>query len=109
MKLLNKIYLQLIGRPILTDKRLKDFHYLSYNNKRIIDKFIELDPKGEVLRVGCFYCKSKIFPGRIREYTKDNTAICPVCHIDSLIPLTENAGYKEDNILEQMNKRYFGE
>jgi hypothetical protein len=37
--------------------------------------------------VGCYYCL-QIFPATdVQEYTDNgNTAICPHCHVDSIIP-----------------------
>ena len=36
---------------------------------------------------GCFYCLSTFHPSEIKEWTDKNedTAICPVCDIDSVI------------------------
>jgi hypothetical protein len=35
----------------------------------------------------CFYCLSKISPNEIKEWIDDDeTALCPKCGIDSLVP-----------------------
>ena len=57
---------------------------------------------------GCFYCLKTFAPSTIREWWDDGqTAVCPLCGIDSVLgsasgaPLT--AGF-----LAEMQKHYFG-
>lgn len=39
--------------------------------------------------VGCFYCTTVYAPKLIKEWIDNNqTAICPICGIDSVMPLT---------------------
>jgi hypothetical protein len=58
-------------------------------------------------KCGCFSCGRVYMPADITEWTdKDNTAICPHCHIDSVIP--ENVGYPlDEEFLMAMNTKYF--
>jgi hypothetical protein len=101
---------KLIGKPTFTPETLAMLHRRSFRNKEMINQLIKLDPKEEFLKIGCFYCRSKMYPSRIKEYTKDGTAICPICRIDSIIPLTVyDERNKADNLLDQMNDRYFGD
>lgn len=39
------------------------------------------------LAVGCFYCRRIFTPGTIKEWIDDDqTAICPFCGVDSVLP-----------------------
>jgi hypothetical protein len=57
--------------------------------------------------VGCYYCL-KIYPAtEIKEYTDNTaTALCPHCHIDSIIPekAVENLN---QSILKEMHNFWF--
>lgn len=56
--------------------------------------------------VGCFYCLMIYLPESIREWTDGNqTAICPICHVDSVLPLTVEQF--DSDFLEQMRRYWF--
>ena len=57
----------------------------------------------------CFYCKKTTEPKDILEYCDNgNTAICPHCGVDSILP---NSAFPnniiDDNIVTQMQELYF--
>ena len=75
-------------------------HKLSINNKSII-----LASE----RCGCFYCKRLFRPDQIIEWVTDKmdeTAMCPFCHIDSVIPETDEVKLDE-NLLQEMRDYWF--
>ena len=52
----------------------------------------------------CYYCLSKYDGGEISEYLdNEQTAVCPKCGIDSVIP--EDV---DEEILMDVNEKYFG-
>ena len=56
---------------------------------------------------GCFYCCRQFAPSKIREWVdKGQTAICPLCGIDSVIGAA--SGYQiSDDFLKQMCEFWF--
>lgn len=56
---------------------------------------------------GCFYCVKTFKPQEIKEWIdKEQTALCPFCHIDSVLP--ENQGYEiNHSFLKEMNDYWF--
>ncbi len=75
-------------------------HALSINNKSLIL---------ESNRCGCFYCKKMFDPDKINEWIKDKldeTAVCPFCNIDSVIPETEDIKIDEE-LLQNMRNYWF--
>lgn len=56
---------------------------------------------------GCFYCKTIFDPLEITNWCdKGQTAICPHCGIDSVLP--EDCGAElNEKLLSDMNKIYF--
>ena len=54
--------------------------------------------------VGCFYCK-QIYPSEeIQEWTdNEQTAICPKCKIDSVLP----SEYAYPELLDRMHRAWF--
>ena len=57
---------------------------------------------------GCFYCLSIFRPSEITEWIdeKDDTALCPLCGIDSVIG--ESSGFPiTKEFLTEMNKYWF--
>lgn len=57
---------------------------------------------------GCFYCKTIFKPSEITRWTDDGqTAICPKCDIDSVIP--GNAVFITEKLLKDMNDYWFSE
>lgn len=58
--------------------------------------------------VGCFYCGVVFKPRQIREWVQDQekeTGICPICGIDSLIPMTPEMF--DSDFLERMHTHWF--
>lgn len=54
-------------------------------------------------KCACYYCSSKFQKNEIEEWVDDEqTAICPHCHIDSVI--TDDL---TDNELEELHKKMF--
>lgn len=55
---------------------------------------------------GCFYCLAQFRPDNIMEWADNGeTAICPLCHVDSVLPMTGlNAMF-----LTEMKKYWFDE
>lgn len=75
-------------------------HKLSINNKAIL-----LESK----RCGCFYCEKIFEPDKINEWVTDkldDTAVCPFCGIDSVIPETEEIKLDEE-LLKKMRDHWF--
>jgi len=58
-------------------------------------------------RCGCYYCKKVYETKEIKEWTdKGQTAICPHCGIDAVLP--EAAGYElTEASLDTINKFWF--
>lgn len=62
--------------------------------------------------VGCFHCLGIFSPTRIEEWIDEDdagvaqTALCPSCGIDSVIPVTEDID-EALNLLKQMQLRSF--
>lgn len=56
---------------------IKNAPQLSSNNRAEVEKNKEC---------GCYFCMRIINTKRIKEYTNDGSAICPVCGVDSLLP-----------------------
>ena len=56
---------------------------------------------------GCFDCLEIFPPEKIKEWIdKSQTAMCPFCHIDSVLP--ENEGYEiNHSFLKEMNEYWF--
>jgi hypothetical protein len=56
--------------------------------------------------VGCFYCGVVFKPTLIKEWWDDGeTAVCPVCGVDSVMPLTTEQF--DSDFLEQMRYHWF--
>ncbi len=55
----------------------------------------------------CIHCKKEISPSKISKYIDNNqTALCPYCGIDSVIPNNINEELNNE-IIEMMNKYWF--
>lgn len=75
-----------------------DLHKKSIYNKEELDK-VDL--------CGCFYCCEVFDPSEIKEYTDNgNTALCPYCKVDSVIPLNKNDEESKE-ILQKMYGYFF--
>jgi NAD-dependent SIR2 family protein deacetylase len=54
----------------------------------------------------CFYCLKSFHSNEIEEWIdKEETALCPYCGIDSVLPESINI---TEEILKEMNKYWFG-
>lgn len=60
-----------------TRKDYEQAHKAAFRNKESIVKSSE---------VACYYCLSIMKSQKIKEYTDDQTGICPLCGVDTLIP-----------------------
>ncbi len=80
------------------EEKLKKLHTYSSNNKLLIDK---------ANKCYCFYCK-EIFDARDVNYylENENTALCPKCMVDSVLPDNIDEALNEE-IIEEMNKYWF--
>jgi len=57
---------------------------------------------------GCFYCRKSYRPSEIKEWTDlKDTAICPRCGIDSVLPMDEH-NTDNINVLNDMYEYWFG-
>lgn len=58
---------------------------------------------------GCFYCLTVFKPAEIKEWTdRGQTAICPHCGIDSVLP--DKAGVPlTDEFLKEMERAWFAD
>ncbi|MGR3741408.1 hypothetical protein [Companilactobacillus sp. DQM5] len=76
----------------------EDEHELTRYNKQYLDK---------VALCGCCYCLDIFETSRINEWTDDGeTAICPYCDIDAVIP--EKNGYDiSPQFLKELRKKWF--
>lgn len=78
--------------------QLERLHTYSSHNKRLIDISNQCY---------CFYCRSCMDHSEIRDYMDNGqTAICPKCGIDSIIPDSIEEAVDE-NIILQMNEYWF--
>ena len=80
---------------------LSRIHDYSFENYRKIKS---------VKRCGCFYCNRIFDTEKIHEWIDDEngqTAVCPFCGIDSVIPETVNNEYKlTKELLQELNRRF---
>ena len=75
-----------------------EFHKLSSYNKEMLEKTPDC---------GCFYCLTIFKPALIKEWIdKGQTAICPHCQIDSVLPSTETLSITP-KLLEDMHSYWF--
>lgn len=58
-------------------------------------------------RCGCYYCTRTFTPDTIVEWTKDNSAICPHCGIDAVVPDASGLPIGGDQLAE-MYDHWFG-
>lgn len=56
---------------------------------------------------GCFYCLQIFAPMTVRDWIDDDqTALCPVCGIDSVMPLTAEQ-FESEEFLPKMRAYWF--
>lgn len=96
---------------------LKESLHLAHKDSRLNRDFIEQ----EALLCGCFYCCKTMLPEQIVEYVdksvrrggdgiRAQTALCPNCGIDSILPWNDSRIYTLDPwFLELMAEYWFGE
>lgn len=86
-------------RKAFRDIQLQLAHDASFRNREQIERSIQC---------GCFSC-CRIFPAsEVTDYVspEEPTAICPYCHIDSVIG--DASGYSvTEEFMKKMNKRWF--
>ena len=57
---------------------------------------------------GCFYCVSTFDPSFIKEWIdNDQTALCPKCGIDSVLPESDTYNILDVEFLHDMNEHWF--
>ena len=78
------------------EELLKQLHTYSKNNRELISRSS---------RCYCFFCKKEIDPEQIEGYV-DNTALCPHCRIDAVIPDGIEFEINEDTV-NKMNEYWF--
>jgi hypothetical protein len=86
----------------MVKRHLKALHDLSRSHRSLVESSA---------KCGCFYCGKMFPPAAIREWVdklgSNNTALCPKCGIDSVLPGKIVRVSKE--VLDEMNDYYFGE
>jgi hypothetical protein len=76
---------------------IKSAHKYCFHNKELLIKH---------KKCGCFYCLSIFKPSDIKEWVdEEQTAICPKCGIDSILP--DNDGMTSIDFLIEMNAYWF--
>ena len=71
---------------------------LAMHNKALLEKVSECV---------CYYCCKVYQPSEIKEWVdKNDTALCPHCGIDAVLPVYEE-GEKDISFLTKMNKYWF--
>lgn len=80
------------------EAQLKRLHAYSSHNKSLIDTS---------QKCYCFYCKTVMDSREIKKYTDDGqTAICPECGMDSIIP--DSIGETiDETVISEMNDYWF--
>ena len=71
---------------------------MTTKNKKILN---------ESKRCACIYCNNKFYASEIDMWLKDETALCPYCNIDSVIPLIIEGNEITDEELDKLNKYLF--
>lgn len=88
-------------KSIILDRKYKLYHDESFNNKT------------KLLNTGkcvCFYCGKRYDVSEIKEWIqdeKDDTAICPYCDIDSVIPSLMDEKEITDEMVQELYEYYF--
>lgn len=75
-------------------------HRYCTNNREALSK---------VKKCGCFYCCTIFNPAEIEEWVEqDNSAVCPHCGVDSVIPESDTGEYElTEDLLKEMYKVWF--
>lgn len=81
-----------------TESRLKKLHAYSSYNRKLVDVADQCY---------CFYCQNTMDAGEIEDYADDGqTAICPKCGIDSILPDSIEEAL-DANTIAEMNEYWF--
>ena len=81
---------------MFTENYQKMLHARSMNNRGAL-----LDSK----ECGCFFCLKIFNPAQITSWLNDETALCPYCNVDAVIP--ESCDYELDDSLLLAMKEYW--
>ena len=55
---------------------------------------------------GCFLCFNQFCPSRITQWIEDDqTALCPICFLDGVLPANKNAKWITTDFLKAMRYR----
>lgn len=77
---------------------LEQLHTYSTNNRELILRSN---------RCVCFHCKKEMSPEQIEGYLEgENTALCPYCQVDAILPDAIDHEL-DDDIIEKMNQYWF--
>jgi len=76
--------------------KLEHLHQLCFANKA----HLESDASGQY---ACVHCCARGQVSEITRYTADNTALCPRCDVDALLP----SAAVDDDQLARMAKHWF--
>lgn len=78
---------------------LEQLHTYAFKNKPYFE---------ENLDVGCFSCLKQYNAGEIEDYVDgEQTALCPFCSIDSVIPMDKHPENERIDILQELQTKYF--
>lgn len=84
---------------IKKSKSLNNRHNQAFKNKELLNKSTH---------VGCFACTVQFTPDKIEHYVDlGETALCPYCDIDSVIPLDDQEENTREELLVDMHKAFF--
>lgn len=81
---------------MFTEKYQKILRARSMNNRGAL-----LDSK----ECGCFFCLKIFSPAQIQSWLNEETALCPYCNVDAVIP--ESYDYELDDSLLLAMKEYW--
>lgn len=80
------------------ESQLKRLHAYSSHNQNLI---------ATANQCYCFYCKRSMNKNDIKDYTDDGqTAICPTCGVDAIIPDSIEESL-DDAVIQEMNEYWF--
>ena len=67
------------------DQFCEEAHQMSSYHRELLERY----DRGGHKEAGCFYCMKIFHPSEIKEWTdNEQTAFCPKCHIDAVLPQT---------------------
>ena len=79
-----------------SDNYQKILHARSFNNRGALT---------DSTKCGCFYCLRVFSPSEIGEWVNEETAVCPYCGVDTIMPESED--YELDDSLLLAMKEYW--